>query len=241
MSGNPALEIGSLIRCTLVGDGVVEGAVFAVDENNGMIVLMEVNRRAGGASSASAQQQQSFTNPNTHILNAKFIKKVEFIGDSTGGHLMPLPRNVVGQTLPVAENGDVKKLVAKLKNEQKKRTGMYHELASIDACDAFEYFFKLNPDLRWSVEPAHLDKATRAMYESTGEKQPAAADAEADPNATVRLVLALSGGNVLLSGNNDKAGHSWKCPKVIPLSESVSPDLVARITKMAEACQSKSS
>jgi hypothetical protein len=207
------LDVGSLVRLTLVSGVVVEGAVFSFEENTGMMVLMEVPRAKEGNVS------QAFVNPNVHVVNGLFVQKVEPLPDD--GRLLLLPRNALGDTLPPAENGDVKKLQAKFKAEHKKRTGIYHESASIDACDTFEFFHKIYPDLKWSNEPQHLDVATKAA------------------GCEVKLVLTINNGSILLSGNGDQAGHSWRHPKVIKASDGVADDIVGRLVKQAQACAAR--
>lgn len=247
MSNHP-IEVGALVKLTLVSGAEVEGAVFSMDDSNGMMILMEcirkdtsTNNNSAATSPASPSEaqnstttttttsninnnnnnkpHQSFANPNMHVVNVKFVKNIEIIPDS-GARLMNLPRNAVGDHLPVAENGDHKKLMNKLKAETKKKTGLYHDQASIDACDTYEYFLKFYSDLKWSTDPALLDKATKA---ANGNE--------------VKLVLTLSGGGILLSGNAEQDGFSWQRPKVLAVNEeSVGQDVITRLNKQAEAC-----
>lgn len=228
------IEVGTLVKLTLVSGSEVEGAVFSMDENNGMMILLECARKAAPASAAanvaspntadnnnnnSNKTLQSFANPNMHVVNVKFVKNVEILPDS-GGRLMNLPRSAVGETLPVAENGDHKKLMNKLKAETKKKTGLYHEQASIDACDTYEFFLKFYSDLKWSTDPALLDRASKAANGSE-----------------VKLVMTLSGGSILLSGNAEQDNYSWQRPKVIAVNEdSTAIDVIERLTKQADAC-----
>lgn len=205
-----AVEIGTHLRVTLVSGVVVEGSVFSLDDQTGQLMLTELHRpNTVGAA--------TYANPNVHVINGQYVRSVEMLPDTAYMQLPPAATK--RDSLPVAENGDLKKLMQKLRQETKRRTGLYHENASIDACDTFEFFVRLNPDVKWSTDPEHLRLATKAANDND-----------------VKLVLQLSAGGVLLSGNADEGGHSWCYPKVIPTSKEVSPDLVARLTLQAQAC-----
>ena len=209
---NMSVEVGTILRVTLVSDVTVEGCLFSLDESTGTLVLMELPRAATPAAQATAV----YANPNVHVINGQFVKSVVAL-PFDGSRLMPLPRSVL-DSLPVAENGDIKKLMNKLKSELKKRQNLYHDSASIDACDTFEFFLKLYPDLKWSTDPAHLSVASASAK-----------------GADVKLVLIVSG-SILLSGNADVDNHSWRRPKVVPLGKDASTDLLERISKQAQAC-----
>jgi hypothetical protein len=207
------VEIGTNLRVTLVSGVVVEGSVFALDDKTGQLVLTQLPR-------PGPQQSNNYVNPNVHVINGAFVQSVEMLPDNA--HMLLPAGASKRESLPVAENGDVKKLMAKLRAENKRRQGMYHENASIDACDCFEFFQRTNPDVKWSTDPEHLKAASKVAHD-----------------AEVKLVLMLSGGAVLLSGNAEADGHSWLHPKVIAFGKDVSPDTVARLERQAQSCRQR--
>jgi hypothetical protein len=210
-----SVEIGTNLRVTLVNGTVCEGSLFSLDEQSGMMILTALQRpQTLGAA--------NYSNPNVHVINGVYVKSVAMLPDAA---YMALPPPATRrESLPPAEQGDFKKLMTKLKQEIKARTGLYHEHASIDACDTFEFFQRTNPDVKWSVDPEHLRKAT-----------------EAAGGHEVKLVLQLGmGGSVLLSGNAEQDGHSWQHPKVIAVSpKDVMPEQIARLQAQAHKCQER--
>jgi hypothetical protein len=205
-----AALIGKAVSVTLVNTKSYEGVVFSYSEADGVLVLYcQPEGTSPVASPASGRE--SAVARGFKVINGSFITAVAPLAGCT----YTLPSGLAADaSLPALEVSDYKKFAPKLREAMKKREGLYHPSATIDACEAFDKVGRVW-NVTWVFDDATLATAGVPDAENPSEPRP----------------VLLVNKSVIVSGH--AANATWKTPAIVSSTNSAADaSMIDRLKRM---------